>query len=390
VEADINLVSLDTGARRVVVPGGGVPVRVLPTGHLLVRRNGDVFAVAFDQGRGEVHGAQVGVVQDVRFERQAGSGILDVSDTGTLVYAQGFFGDQERSLIFLSGAAASAVPANVATRAYYDPRLSPDGQRVAVELADPSDDIWIADLKRGTMTRMTFDAGEDETPVWSPDGKSIAYSSSRPGQPRTVFRKAADGSGAEEQVFASNDHSHVEDWSRDGRVMLVGVDGASTHSDIWVVPIGGSEKPHALIQTNFSEGNARLSPDGRWIAYQSDESGRDEVYVQRFPMLGSKAQVSNDGGAQPVWSRDGRQLFYRVAGAVITVPVTTGDALEIGSPRKLAPDVYTNKGGPHTGYDVGSDGRLIFAKDEKQLASTKLLQVVQNWLPELLRRVPVR
>jgi len=388
-DADVGLVSLDTGRRRVVVPRGGIPIRVLPSGHLLLRRRGTVFAVPFDPSRGEIRGSQIGVVEDVRFELQLGIAVVDVSDTGLLVFAQGLFGDQERSLVLVGPNGATAA-GTIGSRAYYDPRVSPNGQRIAVEVADASDDIWVGDLQRGTMTRLTFDADEDETPVWSPDGKWIAYSSSKPGQPRTVFRKAADGSGVEETVWTSAEHSHVEDWSRDGRTILVSVDAGGTHNDIWAVPLDGATKARPLIQTKFAESNARLSPDGRWIAYQSDESGRDEVYVQRFPSLDSKAQVSTEGGREPVWSRDGRALFYRGVRGVMEVPVSAGEMVQLGTPKALGEDVYTHKGGPHTGYDATEDGRLVFARDGQQQAATKYLAVIDNWFPELLRRVPVK
>jgi eukaryotic-like serine/threonine-protein kinase len=387
-DADIELVSLETGKHRVMAAHGGVPISVLPSGHLLVRRNGDLFAVPFNADRGEIQGSPIRIVQDIRFERQQGSGAVAVSDSGLVVYAQGLFGDQERALVFLGpgGPAASSLPSH----GYYDPRLSPDGQRVAIEIADVGDDIWVGDLQRGTMTRLTFDSGEDETPTWSPDGKWIAYSSARVGLPRTVFRKAFDGSGTEQTIWTSYDHSHVEDWSRDGRVLLVGVDAIATHGDIWVVPVDDAAQARPLIQTNFSEGNARLSPDGRWIAYQSDESGRNEVYIQRFPSLGSKAQVSAEGGSQPVWSRDGRALFYRGGGTIMTVAVTAGEMIQLGAAKAIGADLYTHKGGPHTGYDVAPDGRLLFARDQQMQAATTYLAVIDNFLPELLRRVPIK
>jgi serine/threonine-protein kinase len=284
-------------------------------------------------------------------------------------------------------------PLKTPPRAFADPRLSPDGRQVAVEIGDTTDDVWIFDLGRGSLTRQTFEAPEDETPSWSPDGRWIAYSSSR-GADRTVFRRRADGSGPEEALWTARNHSHVEGWLSDGRALLVAVaDTLGAPEDVVVLPVEGDRTPKPLLNTRFTERGARLSPDGRWVSYSSNESGRDEVYVQPFPSLAGKWQVSIGGGSQPVWSRKGNELFYRGEGAFMAVRILPGETFSAGPPQKLFEDRYFNKGAGHGGYDVAPDGRFLVVKNVSATRQTETgtpasLVVVLNWLEELKARVP--
>ena len=381
-DADIDLVPLAGGERRHLIHGG-IPIRVLPTGHLLFTRGHDIFAIPFDAVRGEVHGTAVSVLP------WPGAGIA-VSDTGIVVMTQGGADSGARGLVWVEHERGS-TPVTLPEKGYFDPRLSPDGQRVVVEAADVGDDIWVADLRRGTTTRLTFDPGEDETPAWSPDGRWVAYASSRAGQQRVIYRKAADGSGSEEKLWAAPEHMHVDDWAQDGRSLLLTVDARASKTDLWVLPLDGSGNARPLINSGFAEENARFSPDGRWLAYESDESGRVEVYVQRFPGLGGKVQVSTDSGKQAVWSRDGRQLFYRGGGKLMAVSVTPGDPIQLGVATPLIDDTFVSKGDNHVGYDVAADGRrFLFARETAAMTPRRYFDVIEHWLPELLRRVPAK
>jgi Tol biopolymer transport system component len=247
----------------------------------------------------------------------------------------------------------------------------------------------VLDLMRGTSTRLTFESAEDETPAWSPDGEWIAYSSDRPGQPRTIFRKRADGSGAEEKLWATDAHTHVDGWTPDGRALTVTRTVSATLNDVWLVPIDpAADKARNLLQGRFNEMSARVSPNGRWLAYTSNESGEDQVYVQPFPDLGAKWQVSNRGGSQPVWAPDGGRLFYRGEGALMAVDVLSSPgAFSAGVPRREAEDSFHRKGGTHTGWDVGRDGRMILVRSGADGGRPTQIQIVEHWLPDLSRRV---
>jgi Tol biopolymer transport system component len=240
---------------------------------------------------------------------------------------------------------------------------------------------------RGSQTTLTFNPAEHETPAWSPDGQWIAYSSSR-GNERIVYRKRADNSGPEEKVWATPEHTHVNGWTPDGRALVVERETAETGSDTWLVPIAGGQ-PRALLNSRFAEHSAQVSPNGRWLAYASDESGRLDVYVRPFPALGAQSLVSTAGGSQPVWSRDGGRLFDRGEESIMAVDVEPGATLVAGVPRKLFPDEFYSKGASHTGYDVAKDGRFLTVQLNEGQGRVTSVNLVQNWLAEVERRVPV-
>lgn len=339
-----------------------------------------------------ITGNPIPILDNVPFGTVGGASAVAVSDDATIVYQRSApANNSSRSFLWIDQARTAKAIA-VQSRLFQDPRVSPDGQRVVFEISNEGEDIWVLDLRRDAMTRLTFDPGEDETPVWSPDGTWVAYAGSHSGTgaARNVFRKSADGSGSEEQVFASGNHMHVDDWSRDGGALLVSIEGAETQSDVWVLPLDGKGKAQSLLSTKFNERNARLSPDGRWIAYTSNESGTDEVYVQPYPSLAGKWQVSTRGGNQAVWSRDGRTLYYRGGGQLVAVELTPGATFQLSAPRALFEDVYETKGITHIGYDIAPDGRFLFVRDNVNAAAEKYLSVVDNFLPELKRRTGVK
>jgi Tol biopolymer transport system component len=268
---------------------------------------------------------------------------------------------------------------------YFDPRLSPDGRAVAVEVLEGGDDIWVLDLVRGTQTKLSLSSDEDETPVWSPDGEWVAWSTNRDGQ-RVIVRKRADGSGPEEVLWSGPDHTHVSMYTPDGRSLLFEKQTAEG-SDIWLVSLDGSGTERLVVGSASSEFDARLSPDGRWLAYTSDETGISQVYVQPFPGLDARFPISSSGGAEPVWARDGRRLFYRGNGTMWAVSVDPAETFEAGLPQPLFEDRYQNKAPAHTGYDVDRDGRFLVIGDDSPQNET--LTVILNWTEELKRLVPV-
>ena len=392
------VVDLQTLEQRIVVRGGHQAHFVAP-GALVFADGMTLRAVAFDAGRAEVTGEPIPVLEGVCCS--GGAADFAVSDEGLLVYvSSGAAAGQAapgRTLVWVDRSGREE-PLPGANRLFADPRISADGQQVAVEASDDADDIWTLDIARGALTRQTFEPGEDETATWMPDGKMLAYASSRSDKPRTVFRRRADG-GAEEAVWSGPQHVHVETVTPDGRALILAItDANGGQTDLVLLPLEGDHTLKPLIQTRFGEAGARLSPDGRWLAYFSMETGRDEVYVRAYPSLEGKTQVSTGGGRQPVWSKRGDELFFRGEGAMMAVRVGPGAPLSVTAPRKLFDDRYFSKGNTHTGYDVARDGRFLMVKDPNvsqaspaagALPQTNFI-VVLNWFEELKQKLQVR
>ncbi len=391
---ELHLLDLDTGAHRTILSTAAAG-RVLPTGHLVFVRSGALWAVPFDLGRLEAVGTPVPVVEGVRVE---GGGAVQyaVADDGSLAYIPGTAASNERRLMFV-GRDGTSETLTVPARDYIELALSPDQTRVAVQIADGANaDVWVAEIARGTLTRVTSDAGFDGSPLWSPDGKAVVYASSRD-QQWMLHRKAADGTGEAEVLatFAKGiGRVRPYSWSRDGTTLVVEVD-----SDIGVVPTGGKGQWKPLIRTSAFEGQPAVSPDGRWVAYQSNESGSGEVYLQRFPDLGDRRAVSTGGGHMPTWSRDGSELFYLRGfppNAVMHVTVRTAPdgRADIGKPEVVTDfRFYSGARTARRYYDVSADGKrlLVLTRgDEGTNTEARQINVVLNWFEELKRLVPLK
>jgi Tol biopolymer transport system component len=283
-------------------------------------------------------------------------------------------------------------------RAYAQPTLSPEGRRVTVASQEANLDVWVYDTGRGGLARLTFQPGEDESPVWTPDGKKVAYSSSLSGKARTILWKNSDGSGTEDPLVASGYHTHLSSFSSDGRFLAYTDYDPITRGDIWVLPLdenatshsGGGvsgRQPRVFLQTPFNERDAKFSPDGHWIAYSSDESGSDQIYVQAFPGPGGKWQVSADGGYGPTWAANGRELFYRNGDTMMVVSVTTRPSFSAMPPRVLFEGKFEENNRRESNYDVAPDGQhfLMIKASEAETGPTQLHLVV-NWFEELKQR----
>jgi eukaryotic-like serine/threonine-protein kinase len=264
---------------------------------------------------------------------------------------------------------------------YTNPALSPDGKRLAVARLDPATntrEIWVLDLARGVSSRFTFDKLDKTNPVWSPDGSRIAFSSARLGPAhRAIYWKAAGGAAAEELLLEDAGNNAVEDWSPDGKLLLF---NERSH-DIDALPVSGDRKPYPVLKAAFAQDHARLSPDGRWIAYVSQESGRREVFVQSFPPAGGKWQISTSGGTEPSWRRDGKELYFLSGSKLKAVDVkAAGSSLEASIPKELfeAP-VVVGGARRRSRYLAAPDGqRFLIVASPKAVDATPFI-VVQNW-----------
>lgn len=266
------------------------------------------------------------------------------------------------------------------------PKLSPDERRVAVTRVDEetgTGDIWLIDLTRGHLsTRFTFDPRWDQAPVWSPDGLWVAFRSAREGATR-AYLKASSGAQAEEPLRGAPQECTPTDWSRHGRLIILECLDPKTREDLWYLPLEGDRKPVAYLKTDFTEAQGRLSPDGRWMAYTSDESGRREVYVQSFPAREEKWKISGNGGAIPVWRRDGGELFYVGGdGVLMVVTAQTGARFQAAAPRALfQTNMRSSRRRSLDGYDVGADGVrfLLPARGPAVAGGVSTITVVLNW-----------
>jgi len=385
-DARIAVRSLKTGEQRVLLEGGS-HARYSPTGHLIYARAAGLLAAPFDLARLQVKGTPFPILEGIVTDTISGLAQFSFSASGSLVYVTGGPGGPERSLVWVDRKGA-ARPVTATRRDYIWPRLSPDGRRLALGITEAGNtDIWIYDLARGTLPRLTFEPGMDNYPVWTPDGKRVAYASAKGGPPN-IFWKPADGSGPEERLTTSTNLQAPTSWSPDGKALAFAEPDPKTGFDIWVLPMEGERRPRPFLQTPFTESSPRFSPDGRWLAYVSNESGRYQVYVQPYPGPGGKWQISTEGGVEPLWARNGRELFYRHGDQMMAVGVSTQPTFTAGSPRLLFEGPYEPTPLTLANFDVSPDGQqFLMMKSEQESAPTQL-HVVLNWFEELKRRVP--
>ena len=273
-----------------------------------------------------------------------------------------------------SGAATAAFePA----AAYEIPRLSPDGRQIAVAKNDGKvRNIWLLDLARRVSTRFTTGSAIDDEPEWSPDGSRIAFRSNRAGN-FDLYQKAASGIGQEELLLRSDRPLTPEGWSPDGRFLVYRDVTLETKNDLWLLPMDGDRKPEPIAHTRFDETSARVSADGRWIAYASNESGRSEVYVQDFPNPASRVQISTDGGSRPHWRVDGRELLFQSAGTIMAVDIGIVDGrLKPGSPRAVV-----GVDGIRGSWDMSGDAKrfLVNVPVDRTPQATTPLTIVTSW-----------
>jgi len=374
----------------------GFPARYLPTGHIVYGLENNLCAIPFDPENLKVMGDPVLLVDGVYRMAPFAPTRAAISDSGTLVYVPGttLQSNAARTLVWVDRK-GSETPLQTEPGNYDDPRISPDGTKLALEIGSGFDgNIWIQDLVRNTRTRLTLSETSDILPLWvPPEGKRIAFASNRGGSYATYW-KNADGTGSAELLASAQDRLlYPRSFSGDGKILVLGRSGGSTGDDIGMLTMGENQEIKMLLQDKYDELRPQISPDGKWIAYMSNESGRAEVYVRPFPDVSQgKSTVSTNGGDEPLWSPDGRELFFRGPDSIMVVPLETEPELRLGAPKILFPDNYSDGG-----WDIHPDGdRFVMLKplagadEESAERMPRKINIIVNWFEELKQRVPIQ
>jgi serine/threonine-protein kinase len=385
--------SLATSERRDVVQGGTRP-HYAPSGHLIYAQGGSLMAIPFDPKRLTITGTAVPVEEGVLQFAFSGAAQYSLSATGSLVYIPGREVTQSR-LVWVARN-GTEQPLAAPARTYAVPRISPDGRRVAVNINDEDQQLWLYDLSRDTLTRLTFQGSRNGAAVWTADGKRIAFQSDKEG-PLNIFWQMADGSGGLERLTTGENLNVPMSFSSDGQVLAFVELDPTTLLDIWTLRLSGPSpgsgqvrKPQLFLRTSFNETAPRFSPDGHWLAYISDESGRYQVYVQPYPGPGGKWQISTEGGTEPAWNPNGRELFYRSGEKMMAVDITAQLGFTVGKPRMLFQGPYLQAPATAPWYDISPDGQrfLMLKPSGPAGAAPTQINVVLNWFEELKQKVP--
>jgi serine/threonine-protein kinase len=401
-DADLVIQPLPTGVRK-VIQRGGYYGRYLPSGHVVYIHDGTLFAEPFDRDRLEVTGQAVQVLEGVSSTADSGAAQFAVSANGTLVYLPGQSTTASIPISWMDSS-GKTTPLRSASTAWVSPRFDPDGHRIALQILDGQhSDIWIAEWMRDTLTRLTVDPARATNPVWTPDGRRLAFSSQRADKvTKNLYWQLADGTGDAERLTESRNHQTPGSWHPSGKFLAFEELNPDGQSDLMILPMGADDaagrkpgKPFAFLQTAADEFMPAFSPDGRWLAYSSNESGQREVYVRPFPGPGGKWAISTGGGVDPTWSRTKPELYYgtndgqttaRIMVASFTVQ---GDSFLAGKPRPWSDGRYVWR--PSRVFDLHPDGERFALAAVAESPETKpdRAMFVFNFFDELRRVAPV-
>ena len=391
-DSRISVLDLATGEHRIIIENGSSP-RYSTSGHIVYAFEDTLRAVPFDQELLQVTGDPVPVVEGVANKGLSGAGNFDLSDTGDLVYVRGTAdGFAARQFVWVDeDGREELLP--LPPRNYLSPRVSPDGRWIAVVVSDEGRDLWVYDAVSAAGQRLSRGFAAF-TPVWTPDGNRIVFASAHEG-PMNIYSVLRDGSQEPALRLADEGGDYPTSVSPDGRTVAFtrNIGGIATqHREIWEVAVDGDEPPGPLLQGTFLRGNGEYSPDGTWFVYQSNQSGRPEVYVQPYPGPGAVVPASIGGGDQVMWSADGSRLFYRLDNQMMAVTVDPGDPLRIGTPAALFETADFITPGGIRQYHLAPDGRFLMLKDAALNGDVgqapNQVVLVQNWFEELTRLVP--
>jgi Tol biopolymer transport system component len=353
------------------------------SGYLLYRANTALVAQPFDPQNGVLSGSATPLVSNLRDDVGVWRSIFSVSQNGLMVYQVGNAASAKSHLVWFDRGGNALADFDPGESTIIDVRLSPDNKRVAF---GSGTGIWTLDLERKTKTRVTFDQQVVQEPSWSPDGKTIMFSArmARGGGNVEIRSKAADGSGSEKTLIAEQNNYHYPAWSPDGKYLTYQWGEGEKMVSLWMVPVSGGAKPVAIVQPPSPQSNIysyQISPDSHWLAYVSDESGQQDIYITSFPEGKGKWKVSTNGGAYPAWSRNGKELFFEsITNDFFACPIAVkGSEIDVGTPQHL---LHTSSPGLGISFDVSSDGKRLLVNRAEEEAQAPL-QLVTNWPAEL-------
>jgi len=383
-DAQIAVQELGSAGHRIVVEGGS-DAHYISSGNLVYARAGSLHAIPFDLKARKATGPAVPILEGVVWSQGTGTSHFTVSASGSLAYVAGGVKGLEQSIVWVDRK-GNMVPTLIAKRGFFGMNLSPDGKRAVVSVGAANDDVWISEIARGTLSRLTAATGNNDFPLWTPDGKRVVFQSDR-NNAMGFYWKQADGTGPEEELLrVPRDHQVIANsFSPDGKWLVYTDFDPTTGRDLWLLPVTGDRKPQAFLRTPFNEDDAVISLDGKWISYTSNESGRNEVYVQPFPGPGGKVQVSTEGGEAARWAHNGRELFYRNGNKMLVAAYTTSPGFSPQAARQLFEGNFMDS----LQYGVSlDDQRLVMVHSGEKEGTPRQLNVVVNWVEELKRRVP--
>jgi serine/threonine-protein kinase len=385
IGAGVRVAALDLASHRIInLVDQAMDAHYAPTGHLVYGTPaGALVAVPFDAGRVRVTGSPVSLLEGLLVKVNAGVAEFALSSNGRLVYIAGL--QAPRSLVLVDARGVERVIGEMISLS--SPRFSPDGKRIALNSVEGrTNDIRVLDIERKTLSRLTFD-GLNLYPEWTPDGRRIAFYTTRTGtQGIDIYWAAADGSGEARPLFAVPGSQLEVQFAPDGKTMAIRqtVPGSTTKRDIWIANVDSPQVAHPYLNSPFDERSMVLSPDGHWMAYVSDESGRDEVYVRSFPEPSGRWQISVNGAIEPRWAHSGRALYYRSGDSLVSVAITTHPAFVVGQRSLVFNRPYFLGDTQHAHWDIApGDKEFVFIK---QGMETPSLVVALNWFEELKRR----
>ena len=382
--AEVVVENVTTKARTVVVKGGA-DARFLPTGDLIYATGNRLVAAAFEPSRLAVTRGPMLLLEGVARADVNGAVNADVSLTGTLVYLTGEV-DAPRELVWVDRAGREEVIAAPA-RPYYNPKLSPDGTRLVLFANDADHDLWIWDFARASLTRLTTTSVTETFPVWTPDGRRVVFSSDR----RALYWRAADGTGVAERLLEGSEDVRPMSMTPDGTRLVYSRGPVFTAANLHILTLDAARHSQPLITSEFNDWSAEVSPDGRWLAYQSNSSAQDEVYVRPFPGVDQGLwKISTAGGTEPLWSADGKELFFRSTAGLMREQVETTGGFKAGVPSLVLSGTYF--GGAGRSYDISRNAQRFLMMKRRvdpadPLSGVTQIVVVQNWFQDLRARL---